>query len=61
MAQMREPPVASVSMNLGKPPQTYRSRPAGPLLFVLVISGVVMAVALALVVWLYWLGGVLPG
>ena len=35
-------------------------RPTGPLLFVIVLSGVVMGFAVLLVIWMYWLGGVLP-
>jgi hypothetical protein len=36
-------------------------RPTGPLLFVIVLSIVVMAFAVLLVIWMYWLGGVIPG
>lgn len=48
-------------MDPREPPKTGQQRPTGALLFVLVISGVVLGVALLLGVWMYWLGGFLPG
>ncbi|MFN8629540.1 MAG: hypothetical protein U0838_04230 [Chloroflexota bacterium] len=41
-------------------PNSARRGPSGPLLFVLVISAVVMAIAVLVAVWMYWLGGALP-
>ena len=45
----------------GRTPTPSPRRPTGPLLFVIVLSGIVMGFAVLLVIWMYWLGGVLPG
>ena len=44
----------------GLTPTPNPRRPTGPLLFVIALSGIVMGFAVLLVIWMYWLGGVLP-
>lgn len=61
MAPSRLLALRSTAMDPREPRQTGRPRPSGSLLFVLVISGVVMAIAVLVAVWMYWLGGALPG